>query len=133
MSLTEYPTTLAGDLVSWEGDIVLERRRLSQPYLTPMVPNTPFTDRLQLLGFERGRSSAVFTWAASDGRRFQMFLVDMLEAIRLFGMEPAQVPPEAIPARWADWREEVKGYCSGRWHVVKRGQNYGIAPTKEGR
>lgn len=130
-SLAEYPVNQNGDLVAWQGDIVLPGEESEYRPVTPMVPNEPFESRLRFLGYGRGRSSAVFYWSTEDEHHFQMFMTDMQRAVALFGIEPAQDPPETVRSRclWATY-QEVLGYCSGRWRVVKRGQNYGLQPME---
>lgn len=130
-SLTEYAVTRRGDLVSYEGDIVSPGMETEFRPVTPMVRNEVFTAEMRLLDFERGRSSAVFIWITKNGRRFQMFMVDMVETIRLFGIRKADNPPQTVPGRLFRGREKVNGYSSGRWRIVKRGQNYGLQPVGE--
>lgn len=69
--------------------------------------NVPFKDTLQIVEIERGRSAARFVWEAADGRRFPMFMTDMLATAR-HGIGPT-------------------GLVSSEWVAVKKGQNYGIA------
>jgi hypothetical protein len=98
-----------------------------------MVPNETFVAEMRLLGYGRGRSSAVFLWVTPDGQRFQMFMTDMVETIRLFGIEPASKPAEMVPALWKAKveLEEVVGYSTGLWRVIRRGENYGLQPVDE--
>lgn len=127
-NLTQYAVSGKGDLVSWQGDIVAPGEDTQKRPVTPLVENEVFAEEMRLLGFGRGRSSAVFFWATKDDRRFQMFMVDMAETIRLFGIAKARKPAESVKARlWGE--EQIIGYCRGRWRIVKRGQNYGLQPV----
>lgn len=79
--------------------------------------NEPFEATLRLTGTERGRSAAFFRWEdVETGRVWPMFITDVSQLIHLaVHIEPG-------------------GVISGKWFVVKRGQNYGLAmasPTEE--
>lgn len=69
--------------------------------------NEPWKDALQVTTIARGHSAARFVWESADGRKFPMFMIDML-ATAQYGIGPT-------------------GLVSGEWIVVKRGANYGIA------
>ena len=73
--------------------------------------NTPFEATLKYQGTERGRSAAYFKWVDQDGRQWPMFITDIGRMIQL-----------AL-------KLQDGGKVSGRWFVVKRGQNYGITPA----
>ncbi|MGI5281694.1 hypothetical protein ACQEVF_59135 [Nonomuraea polychroma] len=69
-------------------------------------PNEPFTATLKLTGMERGRSAAYFYLADADGHEFPLFMKDLHDMLVA--------------------TDVTHGIVTGRWHVVKRGQNYGL-------
>jgi hypothetical protein len=69
--------------------------------------NVPFYEMLTLDGAVRGMSAARLRWYAEGGRRFEMFLTDLVDMIN-------RTP------------NLYKGAISGWWMVNKRGRNYGI-------
>jgi hypothetical protein len=69
--------------------------------------NEPFHEMLTLDGAVRGMSAARLRWYAEGGRRFEMFLTDLVDMIN-------RTP------------NLYKGAISGWWMVSKRGRNYGI-------
>lgn len=75
-------------------------------------PNDAFEAELHLRTFHRGRSSVTFEFVdeATDVR-YPMFVSDVFELMK-FG-------------------EVSQGVVSGKWQVVKRGANYGLAPVRE--
>lgn len=77
--------------------------------------NDEFKATLKLLGTERGRSAAFFRWEVVDGdlpkgTRLPMFITDVGHVL-MNGLA------------------ESGGVATGRWFVVKRGQNYGVTPV----
>lgn len=71
-------------------------------------PNEPVRMTLTLNTYERGRSAARFVWRDTEGRKFPMFMVDVLALMKT--------------------KQGVQGgTVTDRWIVVKRGTNYGIA------
>jgi hypothetical protein len=72
-------------------------------------PVRPFSARLVLIGFSRGRSSAVARWSdMRTGARYPMFLTDLEELLSHRVVSAGETEMET-------------------WTVRKRGQNYGIA------
>lgn len=69
--------------------------------------NYEFEATLTVESMERGRSAARFILRDEHGRRFTMFMTDMLELIQT---------AELI----------AYGHIDGRWTFQKRGANYGI-------
>ncbi|GAA4946275.1 hypothetical protein HD597_006788 [Nonomuraea thailandensis] len=70
-------------------------------------PNEPFTATLRITGWERGRSAARFFLADQDDHEFPMFLKDLCTMLNATTVS--------------------RGTVTGRWHVVKRGENYGLS------
>lgn len=70
-------------------------------------PIEPFVARLQVVGFERGRSAARLIWADEEGRTYPMFMHDIAATLGVISMLRGRTTPL-------------------RWVVVKRGANYGI-------
>lgn len=70
--------------------------------------NAPFSTTLQLTGASRGRSSAYFVWADERGARYPMFVTDIVQLMQRHGVRKG-------------------GKVTARWHVVKRGNNHGVA------
>ncbi|KZM72183.1 hypothetical protein [Nocardia terpenica] len=74
--------------------------------------NTPFTATLRVFDLTRGRSSIKYLFTDdSTGRQWEMFATDMLEL---------------LTSRTID-----RGQIHGRWQVVKRGANYGLAAVTQ--
>lgn len=94
-TLKRFPVSTGGQLMHY-------------PWGDPTwVDNDPIFLTLTLQGTERGRSAAYFVWTDPMGRRWPMFLTDMVDLLRT---------------------EDVKlGKVSAMWQVRKRGANYGIA------
>ena len=79
---------------------------LSYPdWKSTMDEANPFDAELFFKGFTRGRSSALAVFTTGLGMEVPMFLSNLEEIFRLI----------------------KNGHISGRWIVVKKGQNYGIA------
>lgn len=81
--------------------------------------NDEFEATLVLRGTERGRSAAFFRWQVlggdlQTGLFLPMFMTDVGHLI----VQGKHLEPG--------------GVVSGRWFVVKRGQNYGITPVASG-
>lgn len=79
--------------------------------------NDEFKATLKLLGTERGRSAAFFRWEVVDGdlpkgTLLPMFITDVGHVLMNGLAEPG-------------------GIATGRWFVVKRGQNYGVTPMSD--
>ena len=77
--------------------------------------NDEFEATLKLLGTERGRSAAYFRWEVVSGdlpagTRLPMFITDVGHVL-MGGISQAG------------------GVATGRWFVVKRGQNFGVTPV----
>jgi hypothetical protein len=77
--------------------------------------NDEFEATLKLLGTERGRSAAFFKWEVVSGDldagvKLPMFITDVGHVLMGGIAKPG-------------------GTATGRWFVVKRGQNYGITPA----
>jgi hypothetical protein len=70
-------------------------------------PNVPFEAKLQLEGYSRGRSAANFDVIDEHGRKYTIFLTDMLDILQKHGIVKG-------------WTEKLT------WAFCKRGQNYGI-------
>lgn len=81
-------------------------------YDSVMRPVQPFDARMTLVGAERGRSAARFLWQDEQGRRWPMFLTDMLDLIQRGEILEGSTRVE-------------------RWTVRKRGMNYGLALMSE--
>nr|WP_296763976.1 hypothetical protein [Rhodococcus sp. (in: high G+C Gram-positive bacteria)] len=99
-NLTEYPVDrktrdLLGYVDGWS-----EREGVD------WLPNDPFTETFQVMGYGRGRSSIKFMLVAEDGRRYEMFAKDFTELVMT--------------------SEISAGVVTGTFQVVKRGQNYGL-------
>lgn len=73
---------------------------------TDWRPNKPFTAPMTLITWARGRSAAYFIWADPQGRRFPMFMNQIHDLLMATTVQEGEV--------------------TGRWDVVKRGQNYGL-------
>ena len=71
-------------------------------------PNDEFDAVMRLAGTRRGRSAAVFMWEDAVGRRWPMFMTDAAKILVAGVAQPG-------------------GLVTGRWVVVKRGTNYGLA------
>ncbi|THA72460.1 hypothetical protein E6R60_26375 [Streptomyces sp. A0642] len=69
--------------------------------------NTPFPEMLLLTGTTRGMSAARFTWSASGGRTFEMFMTDAVDLL-------------------TNATNIFKGSVDTWWIAQKRGKNYGI-------
>ena len=69
--------------------------------------NYEFDETLTVESMERGRSAARFILKDEHGRRYGMFMTDMLDLIQT---------AELI----------AYGHIDARWTFVKRGSNYGI-------
>lgn len=74
------------------------------------MDNEPVKMTLTLNSMERGRSAARFIWKSEDGRKYPMFMTDMLALIKEHVIDHGKVEAE--------------------WIVKKRGQNYGVAVYK---
>lgn len=98
-----------------EGNSLSERRLkeirletfVDDPEKVDWRPNTPFEAEMEFLTSSRGRSSTTFVWrdTATDVR-YEMFVSSLDELLRK--------------------RDIVNSRTSGVWHIVKRGQNYGL-------
>lgn len=75
-------------------------------------PNNEFAARMTLDGAKRGQSgsAAVFVWRDDSDHEWPMFLVDVANLMKQSGVVEG-------------------GVVEGRWVVVKRGTNYGLAPA----
>lgn len=62
---------------------------------------------LSLDGMTRGRSAARFIWSDKEGRKYEMFMADMLGLVQ----------SGAVIER---------GCCDAKWTFTKKGANYGI-------
>ncbi|WP_238009469.1 hypothetical protein KZZ52_26640 [Dactylosporangium sp. AC04546] len=83
------------------------------PWATPtMRPNEPFKAALQVEMMESGRSAKYLIWRDGDGRRFPMFIIDLVDMLQR--------------------AEVLQGAVEATWIVRKRGQNYGIALAPDG-
>jgi hypothetical protein len=70
--------------------------------------NEPFQARLELVGFQRGRSAAYFMWRDEEGHTYPMFLVELERLLRTgYGV--------------VDGRTELSF-----WEGRKQGNNYSI-------
>lgn len=76
-------------------------------------PNVPFEADLTIAGMESGRSAKYVVLADEQGRRFTMFVTDLLDALRT---------PEGV----RDGR-----FGRRMWMVAKRGQNFGVKIAAE--
>jgi hypothetical protein len=70
-------------------------------------PNAPFKARMQLVSYSRGRSAANFNVEDEHGRKYTIFLTDMVDILQKCGIVKG-------------WTEELI------WSFGKRGQNYGV-------
>lgn len=68
--------------------------------------NKPFKSTLRILGMNPGPYTKSVLWADHEGNRYPMFLIDLVDTLRI-----ADVIDSAITAEWV---------------VCRRGQNYGI-------
>lgn len=107
MPVEKAPFSQQGSLLHYERDV---------PWGTgaDWRPNEPFEATLTLARISRGRSAAYFVWEDEEGRTFPMFMSNVADLIK-------------------GGISVVNGTVTGRWDVVKKGQNYGIrALPKEG-
>jgi len=103
----KVPLKKNGDLIGYPESYYLNGQRYSPDF----SPNRVFEADIEITSYSRGRSSAKFD--AQDkktGRRYEIFLVDMLEILQKCNIQHGLVKHRF-------------------WHFVKRGQNYGITPT----
>jgi hypothetical protein len=70
--------------------------------------NVPFKADLRIDTYSRGQSAANFEAVDAEGRKYNLFLSDMLDIVKSCGIEVGGRIP------WSDWV-----FC-------KRGSNYGI-------
>lgn len=80
----------------------------SHTYKIDWRPNHEYDTILRIKPFFHGHSIEVEE--EGNRRKFRMFLIDLLDVIRIVGIEPG-------------------GVARGRWTFVKRGNNYGIKLT----
>ena len=66
----------------------------------------PWEDTMLVIGTQRGRSAAFFLLVSGNGDSYPMFMSDAADM-----MQRAVV---------------TRGTITGRWTIVKKGQNYGI-------
>ena len=66
-----------------------------------------FEAKLELEGVTRGQSAARFIWSDAEGRKYEMFVSDMV------GLVKAGAVIE-------------EGRCQAKWTFTKKGQNFGI-------
>lgn len=69
-------------------------------------PAEPFTAALTIATMHTGRSAKYTEWTDAAGRRFPMFIADLIEMLRSADVH--------------------RGTVDGFWTVRKRGQNYGV-------
>ena len=97
-SLMEYPGRFK------PGEINPEKRASPDEWRS----NGPVEMTLTLETYERGRSAARFVWRDPEGRKYPMFMVDVLALMKT---------GQGVQG----------GVVTDRWIVIKRGTNYGIA------
>lgn len=102
-SVTEVPYDADGNLLHFADRWAVPDR---------WVPNEPFRACLEVEGTVSGRSAKYLIWRGTDGRRFPMFVADLVDLLR---------------------RTDVTmGVVEATWIVRKRGQNYGVALAPAG-
>lgn len=140
------PLDSHGNPLTWDGDIVSDLEAKSQrekgskyyAVATEMVRNDPFDGTMLLLGSSRGRSSAVFDWyCVETDQVFQMFMSGIVDTVAAFGIRkaPSRGPRKMVAkdeSKGRYWDRPTKGIAFGRWWIVKRGANYGLAPCVGG-
>ncbi|WP_214317076.1 hypothetical protein [Nonomuraea sediminis] len=67
----------------------------------------PFTARLQLSQFARGRAAGFVMWLDAESHMFPMSMTELVETVRTVGVE-------------------VGGYTEAEWIAHRRGGSYGI-------
>lgn len=99
MPLTTYPVATDGNMLGYVSGWHRE---------IEWRGNTPFEATLRIFELTRGRSSIKYHLIDDlTGQRWEMFVTDMLDLLTTCAVN--------------------HGVVHGRWHVVKRGTNYGIS------
>ena len=100
----------------WSGKVPYDERGLlayGRAFTGAVLPDKYWRDNsvwlgtMTIMSFGRGRSSATFILTDNRGLRYDMFMKDMLYLIQNADID--------------------RGVVTGKWTVVKRGQNYGLA------
>ena len=74
--------------------------------------NVPFEAYMTIVAIESGRSAKYLMLVDEAGRRYPMFIADLVDALKGAGAAQGQ-----FIARW--------------WMVAKRGQNYGVRVARD--
>lgn len=93
------PVDSHGNMKDWYGHYGANNTQQWEPF-------PPRTLTLTLDSYSRGQSSAKYWWKDDQGRRYPMFLKDLLDLIQ----------NETL----------INGQVTATFTAVKRGQNYGI-------
>ncbi len=101
-SVTRVPFDQSGNLMHWA------REGTGYGAAHEWRPNVPFVADLTIAGMESGRSAKYVVLVDGDGRRYSMFVTDLLDVLR-------------TPMGARDGRLGCR-----RWVVAKRGQNFGV-------